>query len=503
MNYKKNKFFSKIVKPLLFTAIIILTITGCEDDNDDDTLGAIRFYHASENAPELFLTLDEKIDDDDDDYFEVTYSSIGLGESNGKSDLETQEYYIELAWQDDDSSSRDDLELIYQKQHQITKDNTHFIVFAEDVQSPQILSYDIAQIDDEDDEENELFNLNVLNMHTWSEGIDVYVSKSDESFNQAQLLGEFNYTELSDNQKLEVDDYVFYITSAGSDEVLYESSEIGYSYSNQYIMVIRKNPGVGDSPFAIDRISSSSVTLYQHEGDTAKFRAFNAIVNHDLLPNYQGEFLLSLDSIDDSIEVTSTKFGEFSDSYSAVQGDYSVDLLVPSTSDIILQSHLFTLIENTDRTIFFYLEEDDVDLDNDGNVDEDGDGYVDEVEITVKSLVVDNSTSASIYDHDINIINFVDHDDFSSVSFYFVRSDELIDTASLYRNVSYSSPSSITLVNNTYSIYAVAKNGSSDVILVNTELTLDESSEAMFLILEENINTPSGYNIKFANQKDN
>lgn len=506
MSYKQSHFFSQLVKPVLFTGIFLLTITGCEsDDDDDDALGSVRLYNASANAPKIFLTVDENIDEDDDDEaddFEKTFSSIELGESTGNFELEPKEYYVELAWQDEDSSYRDDLEIIYQTEHKITKDNIHLIVIAEDIQSPKVLSYDIATIDEDDDEEDELFNLSLLNMHPWSEGIDIYLSKSDESFNQAQLLGEFSYTELSDNQKLDIDEYVFYITSAGSDEILYESSEIDYQYTNQYIMVIRENPGIGDSPFVIDRVSASNVELYQHEGDSAQFRTFNAIVNHDLLPNYQGEFSLLLNSIDDSIEILSTEFGEFSHSFSTAEGDYSVDLTIPSTGDVILQNHLLTLIENTNKTIFFYLEENDVDLDGDGDVDEDGDGYVDEVEITVKSLVVDNSTSASIYDHEIKIINFVDNDDFNAVGFYFVRSDELIETASLYQNATYSSPAAITLVNNTYSIYAVAQDGSSDVILVTTELTLDENSAAMYLILEEDENSPSGYNIKFANQND-
>ncbi|WOH37050.1 hypothetical protein RI844_17025 [Thalassotalea fonticola] len=505
MSYKQNNFFSQVVKSILCTGIFLFTITGCESDDDsDDTLGSVRLYNASANAPEIFLTVDENIDEYDDDEaddFEKTFSSIELGESTGNFELEAKEYYVELAWQDDDSSYRDDLEVIYQTEHKITKDNIHLIVIAEDIQSPTVLSYDIAEIDDDDDADDELFNLSLLNMHPWSDGIDIYLSKSDESFNQAKLLGEYNYTELSDNQKLEIDEYVFYITSAGSEEVLYQSSEIDYQYTNQYVMVIRENPGVGDSPFVIDRVSSSNVELYQHEGDSAQFRTFNAIVNHDLLPNYQGEFALSLNSVDDSIEISATEFGEFSNSVGTAEGDYSADLSIPDTGEIILQNHLITLAENTDKTIFFYLEEDDVDLDGDGDVDEDGDGYVDEVEITVKSLVVDNSTSASIYNHEIKIINFVDNDDFNAVGFYFVRSDELIETASLYQNVSYSSPAAITLVNNTYSIYAVAQDGSSDVILVSTQLTLDENSEAMFLILEENIDAPSGYNVKFANQK--
>ena len=491
-------------KPLVFTSLLILNLTGCDSDSDSsDAEGSIQFYHASSNAPNIFLTVDENIDEDDDDEatdFEKKFYSIGLGEVTPRFDLEVNEYYVELAWQNDDSSYRDDLEIIYQTPHEIIKDSIHFVVLAEDIKSPLVLTYDIEVIDDDNDNDEDLFNLRILNMHTWSEGIDIYASKSDESYNEATLLNSASYTELSDNQKLDIGDYVFYITSAGSDEILYQSSDVSYLYSNQYVMVVRENPGSGNSPFVVDKVSPSNIEMYQHEGDSAKFRAYNGITSHDLLENYEGEIAVGLKSVDDSLAIPSIEFGSFSDTFTTFEADYSVDLTIHGTDEIVLQNHLLTLVENTNKTIFFYLEENDVDLDGDGDVDEDGDGYVDEIEITVKSLVVDNSTNESIYDHHINIINFVDNDDFSSVSFYFVRSDELIDTASLYQRTSYANPASITLLNNTYSVYAVAQDGSSEVILVTSELILDENSESMFLILEENSEAPSGYQMKFETQ---
>ena len=54
------------------------------------------------------------------------------------------------------------------------------------------------------------------------------------------------------------------------------------------------------------------------------------------------------------------------------------------------------------------------DWDGDGDVDEDGDGQVDEIEITLNSLVVDNSQAESIYTHQINVINLIDHDAFQN-----------------------------------------------------------------------------------------
>ena len=48
-------------------------------------------------------------------------------------------------------------------------------------------------LEDEEDEDNDLFNLRVLNLHPDSAGVDFYMSESDETFNEATLVGQFNY----------------------------------------------------------------------------------------------------------------------------------------------------------------------------------------------------------------------------------------------------------------------------------------------------------------------
>ena len=83
----------------------------------------------------------------------------------------------------------------------IEDDEVTFVVLAEDVASPTVITYNIAIIDDDEDDDDDLFNLRVLNMHPYSAGIDVYMSESNETFNEAELVGEYTYTELSENQK--------------------------------------------------------------------------------------------------------------------------------------------------------------------------------------------------------------------------------------------------------------------------------------------------------------
>lgn len=267
-------------------------------------------------------------------------------------------------------------------------------------------------------------------------------------------------------------------------------------------MIVRENSGSGTSPYALDRMSNSSITEYLDTDSEARFRAYNAITEHDLIPNYTGTFDVYINGVDDEAEIKALERGHFSETKIQDKGDYSLDLLIPNTTEPLLSNHLLGLAENTNKTVFFYLNEEDVDLDGDGNVDEDNDGIVDEIEVKIRSLVVNNSTRESIYDHQITMINLVDSDDFSLVNFYFVRSDETIETALYNRSAAYTQPESVYLQNNTYQVFAVAKVDSSDVILSSFELVLNEESEELFLIVEADINEPTGYRTEILKQTD-
>lgn len=493
---------SYLSKSIVIASVALFSLSGCGSDSGSSSSkeGYINLYNVSANSPEIYLTIDEDIDKDEEDEVEVTYSGVAYTDALGSRSLTPNEYIYELAWQEDDSSDRDDLTLIHQEEIKIINEQVNFLVVAEDIQNPTILNYTMDIIDDDDDDVDDLFNLRVLNMHTKSEGLDVYMSDTDETFNEAVLVGSYAYQELSDNQKFDQDEYIFYITDAGQEEVLYKSQEISFPYSSQYIVSVRPFVSGDEATFVIDKISLSSITAYPDADADASYRVFNAISEHELLPTYSGSVDFFLSGIDDTPEAADLAQHEFSEKLTVAKNDYSVSLTVAGTDEVLLNNHLLTLPENSNKTIFFYLDEENVDEDGDGNVDEDGDGIVDEVEITINSLVVDNSIDQSIYDHQIKMINLVDNEDFSSIAFYFVRNDELIDTTPYKTTVSYGRSGEIDLVNNTYQVYAVASEDSSDIILSIEELVLDEDSGELFLVIEEDETTPSGYRLTYSNQ---
>ena len=501
----KSNLFLTVSSTKVMLLVSALMLAGCGGSDDDSDVGYVKFYNSSKNAPEILLTIDQDLesdDDDDDDNFEVTFYGTAYTDALINYEIDKGTYFYEMGWQDEDSDDRDDLALVAQGQTNVTKDTIQLLVLAGDVAAPEVEEYSIELLDDDEDDDNDLFNMRVLNMHPDSDGVDVYMSESDETFNEATLVGQYNYKQLSDNQKFEQDEYIFYITKSGTEDVLFTSDDIDYAYPSQYVMIVRENTGSGTSPYALDKMSNSSITEYLDRDSEAQFRAYNAIREHELIPNYTGTLDIYINGVDDEAEIQGLERGSYSATKVQDKGDYSLDLVIPNTTESLLSNHLLGLAENTNKTVFFYLNEEDVDLDGDGNVDENNDGIVDEIEVTIHSLVVNNSTRESIYDHQIDMINLVDNDDFNFVKFYFVRSDETIETALYNRSAVYIQPESIYLQNNTYQVFAVADVDSSEVILSSFEMILDEESDELFLVVEADANEPTGYRVEMLKQTD-
>ncbi|TPH15594.1 hypothetical protein [Litorilituus lipolyticus] len=487
-----KRTFKKLLQNSL-TLISTFTLLACGSSSDDSGTGYVKLYNASSNAPSIYLTVDEDLNSTDDDHFEHSYSGVPFAQANSNYEIDSGTYSYQLAWQDDDSTASDNLSVLHESELTISNDSIEMIVLSDSILSPQIMTYSMPLIDDDNDDTEELFNLRVLNMHSSHTGIDFYLSKDDETFNEAQFVGDFSYQALSDNHKFEQSDYIFYITESGSNEVLFETNSISFAYSSQYIMVVRENKGAGSSPYILDKVSNSTVTEYTDADAEASFKTYNAVAPHEQLDNYQGDMSLFINGVDNSPEIAFLPYGEMSNDLIVASGDYSLDLSSVATSTPLLSNHLLSLTENSNKTVFFYAEEEYVDSDGDGNVDENGDGIIDEIEVNLFSLVVDNSLNETIYDHEIESVNLVQSDEFDQVTVYFVRSNETIDTALYYRTIHYKKTSPITLLNNTYQVFVIGEENDSRIILNTFELTLNEESREQFLIIENSTESTTGY----------
>lgn len=465
-------------KRIIFVSLLTLLV-ACGSDDDDSSTGYFQFYNASSNAPTVYMTLEN-------DDVEKDISGVAYGQSSTQYEYTSDSYDLTFGWLNDESS----IEEVSTGNVVVQNGAIQLIVLAEDINQPQTYVYDIPIEDPEIDEE--VFNIRLLNMHSAPEGVDVYLSKSDETFNEAVLVEQLAYTSISSGHEYEIENYVFYFTLANADDVLFESQSIPFHYTSQYVFVIRENDNSSANNFTLDKLGSSSgVTSYTDETADATIRVYNGLKNHNLFSEYYDSFDFHLNEIESEAFIQGLAYGQFSDSFTLPFGDYSVDLTLPDSITAFTKNHLLTLPANADKTAFFYFYE---------QTEENEDGSEDTT-VFVNSLMVDNSNRFSYYDHSINVINLVD--DFTLIDFYFVRSNETVETAAYNLQSRFITPQNIALLNNTYTVYAIGKENNNELVLSTETLTIDETSGDLFMLLQESEDSPSGYHMTFSSQSSN
>ena len=490
--------------PFILTATSVLLLSACSSDDDDDSTGYIKFYNASSNSPAVFLTIDEDLDNDDEDEFEQTFSSISFGRTGSRIQLDTQDYFYELAWQNEDSSARGDLEILAEDSIRIENEITHWLIMSGSAVSPEVTVLPIPNLSDEQleqDAEDDVVNLRFVNLHSSVDNIDAYLSLNDETFNEARLITSLTPTTLSDNYRIDQDQYKLYVTLAGSQEVLFTSDEINYAFGGQYLLSIRDNIGAGGSPFVVDNISNSTIEQFDALESTANLTIYSGLGENELLSDFAENIDVQIQGPSDIDDIDGLAYGEFSDNYTLESGDYRFTIKNSGNDNVLLQNRVLSIPKNNSKTLFLYWTDEAVDDDNDGIIDENEDGIIDEVRAVVSSLVVDNSQLLRLYDKQITMLNLTNTDEFGLVTFYFVTADEIIDTTDTQRNVIAGNATSLVLRNNTYQVFAIAEIDGNEIILDELSLTLDESSPDLFLLLEHDVQNSSGFSIQVADQR--
>lgn len=472
---------------------LILSVAACTSDDDDtDNVNYIQFYNASSNSPAIFLSVDEDLDNDDDDEYERTFSSVDFAEISARTEVYAQNYYFELAWQEGDSSSRSDLEMIYQEQLTVAKNEVLFLTLLGDVSEARVVSYKIPIIDDEEDDDNDQFNVQILNVSDRGTNLGMYYSLDDETYNEAQLLTTVNDEELSDNIKLDDEQYRFYIVDMNTDTLLYESTEISLLAARQYLFAIRNSQGASADELSIDIIRDSYLYTFETLEADSTLRFYNGLKTETL--DIEVANSTSSHTLDD------VAYANMSDELVLFSDDYQMTFISDEDDSELLSNLILSVASNQSNTIFLYNTYENVDDDNDGNVDENEDGQVDEIREVLSTLVVNNDLRDRLYGSSVNIVNLVDSDDFYNVEFFFVLSDEIIDTAETTKTVLNAGSASVELLNNTYDIVAIAQIDNNDIVVAQQTLTIDESVDNLFLILEADETSGTDYSLRVMSQ---
>jgi len=489
--YQQTDRYRNIYSPILlvnvikyFSLIFIsLLLLGCGSSSEDgDKYGYIKIYNASNNAPEIRINM--TYDDTE------TYGYLEYGESTSTKSIISNKYTMELAWQED----ADDYSLVEEREIKITNDDVKLVVIAGDFYNSEILTFDFEYEDttlyDETDEDN--FSLRIINTKMESGGIDIYLSKNDETFNESVFVSTVYYGEISENNYYEVDTYKVYFTETGSSDVIFESGDISFVQNEGYIVSARSDSGPSDSPFSIDVLGQQSSANISDVNSGSELRIYNGIIQHELLPEFFNEVNITIDGADDIETIQSLAKGTMSNTLSLPASDYSLDIKPVESDTLIAENHFISLNANDDVTTFMYLTE----------VTQVIDDEPDTTEVYVNTLPVSNSNRISLYDHQIKVINLVQDDEFNNINIYFVRSNETVSSADYSLYTTMAVPKSITLPNNTYDVSLIVTVNESTLLLATVSMTFTSNDGDYFLVIEKDESTSSGYSAQFIPQSN-
>ncbi|MBC3767594.1 DUF4397 domain-containing protein [Neptunicella marina] len=443
----------KVVLPL--SMLLLIGCGGSDDDESDYAESYMQFYNGSANSANTYLTVDDSL-----------LSSASYGDATTVYTFEPDDVDIEFSRVDSDGQSIS----LKEQTVSLKKGYKKLLVLSGDYQSGDVTEYDIERKDDYDDE----FDLYATNMDSNGQGYDLYMAESGTPFSDAHLVASTTYQSLthgtywdadSDSSYWVEDEYVFYITSPGSDEVLFQSQPINMTYSTEYVAVIRQGSGPTGSNLVLDLVNnSSSVASYTDIQASSQFRVYNSLNNSDAL-----KVTLAGNEDQSELQIEADTLTEFSE---VDYGDYRLTVDAADGTNL-LKNKLITLNQGDSKTILLF---------------NDADGKA-------NAIAFSESTLPQIYDHDLNVANLVD--EYSSVDFYFVRQDETIDTAEYkISSVQFAENDTISLPTGYYEIIAVYEKNSDDLTLLYRSSLLDISEQSSFVVtLEPDQNSATGYKI--------
>jgi len=454
-----------------------MMFTGCSSDDTDSSDGYVLFYNASDNAPELVVSLEA------DDTIE--FSGIDASESSGIQTISADEYTLEVSLSTEVNSDS----TLFKQSQSIRSDDVSLIVVTGDIKSPELLTFNYELEDPENDDG--LFTLRFMNLDQSEGGLDIYMAADDENFEESVFIDSLSYANLSISRYFDVDDYKFYLTKAGSSEVIFESDPIAFYYTTQQVIVVKKDGLEEDSGYVIEKLSSTgSASRYQHVNNSSSFKIYNAMDRNTLQPNYEDHFDFYLGQITETPTIDNLSRYQMSDSITVDQGDFTMNITTDEQQGIA-GTHVLSLPANSNKTVFYYHTEIEEEDDEDDSTNE-------ETELFVNTLVVDNNTTTDVYQHEVKIINFVE--DYSSLTVYFVEAGETLSSTSHKSFNSRAVPSTQQLYNGSYHVYVMALEDDTEVLIADTEIQIDEDFGHQFLLIEQEDKNIQNFNLQFVSQ---
>lgn len=439
---------------LLFSLLLgTTTLTGCGGSSSDDTSATytssyIQLYNGSANSTSTRLILT------DSDDSSVLAGAATYTDATSLVTYTPATYDIKLSRLNSDGDDISALETSIT----LRQSYKHLLLLTGDYNSPELLTLEFLR----DDSLTDTFKLYVVSLLP-DDAYDVYLSKSDATFDDATLAATLNYSQFSSAVEFDSGNYIIYVTAAGSRDILFQSSKYNFEYLTEYVLVpcIASGPLAGN--IAVDVINNTTtVGNLTDLTAQAQFRLYNSIDsigNSDIYLN-------------DSVAFTSLAADSLSDYVELAAKDYRL-----SASDeqgvFYLNSALMTLNQGQSKAVVLYQN----------------------ASANTAAVVVEESNAPQIYDFDINVVNTITS--YSSLSVYFVPPNETIDTAEYYiTSLNSGAQKEINVPDGEYTVFLLyTDSNKNQTLLAESEVQQFVAGSNYLLIAEPDNSSNSGYKL--------
>lgn len=446
--------FNKKLGQLILISAVGTVMFGCGSDSSDSSssdVAYVQYYNASPNSTSTSLVLDD-----------YSYSAIDFADAMPRYGYSTGSADLDVYGQDEDGETV----TIYTDTVEMNADDNHLFVLHGDYTEPQLLdiNYNREDMDDlnaDDDYEYSKMQVLIANVATDEGTFDAYISLDTQDFDEAVMLGSVGYGTYSDSMVLDTEDYIVYLTEAGSTDVVYTTGSMDFTTETVYKLVIRNSFGAGDLKINIDSVdSTTTVDNYAALESTADYRIFNGLEtqNIDVTISSQQETQYLYDVAAFSV----------SDYQSTSFNDYGITVKDATTKTQLFNNLLVTFEQDDVKSVLVYQNED---------------GSVEGMEIT-------QDLRPRAYEYKVDVVNLsYDYDD---LSVYFVRDSETIETAEYtLTDLDFVEEQSTTLPEDFYEINIVyeADNGTQTLIYQSETLDISGDSNFTFVLTPDSTST--------------
>lgn len=440
----------------LVSSMLLLSACGGSSDSDDESYADayLQFYNGSPNSPTTQMLADDELQ-----------GSSSYGDVTSLFTFSSGDVDLELQWEDSDGQDVS-VETLTTNMRDGYK---NLIVMAGDFEAPDVVEFQFERSNNDG-----YFYLYGTSLTGSGDSYDLYMAEHGTPFSSANFITTLSYTSFSDTDYWDPEDddtkawpegeYVIYLTAPGEQEVLFESQEIDFNFTSDYVMMVRNTTGANDNNLVIDFVlNSTSIEANQNVTATSQFRVYSALANDD-------ELTITLDSTVDEPVTQTLTVGELSAFTSVDYGDYQVTATATTMSNYGFDNRLLTLNQGVSKTLLVF--------ENDAQ------------ELT--SIEVEDSALPQSFEHEVNVANILA--EYNDVDVYFVRQDETVESAEYkLTNVSYGDVRTITLPNAFYSIVAVYEDALGvSSLLYRSELEDFTDDDVVVVAIEAEAESTSG-----------